>query len=74
MKIIWILSNAGAVISALVCMSYLYYECRPVKRRRLPVFSMIVIGALVAFILPLVGMAFRSSNTGTFAARDTGDF
>ena len=44
MKTIWIFSNSIAVVTTLVCMSYLYYACRPVPRRRLPVFSILVIG------------------------------
>ena len=44
MKTIWIFSNSIAVVTTLVCRSYLYYACRPVPRRRLPVFSILVIG------------------------------
>ena len=44
MRVAWIFSNAVAVVTTLVCMSYLYYACRPVPRRRLPVFSILVIG------------------------------
>jgi membrane associated rhomboid family serine protease len=64
MKIVWVISNAVAVVTALVCMSYLYYECRPVQRRRLPVSSIMVIGATVIvtgvqFIYPDLLMALR---------------
>jgi rhomboid protease GluP len=45
MKIVWILNTAVAVVTTLVCMSYLYYACRPAARGRLPVFSILVIGA-----------------------------
>jgi membrane associated rhomboid family serine protease len=44
LRVVWIFSNAAAVVTTLVCMSYLYYACRPVPRRRLPVFSLLVIG------------------------------
>jgi len=44
MKALWVFSNAVVVVTALVCMSYLYYACRSVSRSRLPVFSMLVIG------------------------------
>src|SRR5690606_12124748 len=44
MKIVWIVSHAIAVTATLVCMSYLYYACRPVPRGKLPVFSILVIG------------------------------
>jgi len=63
MKTVWIFSNAVAVVTTLVCMSYLYYACRP-ARRRLPVFSGLVIGvtALVSglqFVYPWVLAALR---------------
>lgn len=51
MKTVWIISNAVAVITTLVCMSYLYYACRPVqrgKRPNLPFFSTLVIGLTAA--------------------------
>jgi membrane associated rhomboid family serine protease len=64
MKIVWVASNALAVITSLVCMSYLFYACRPVSRGRLPVFSMLVIGATVVisglqFVYPELLAALR---------------
>src|SRR5262245_28112896 len=40
----WIVTNAVVVVASLVCMSYLYYACRPVARPNLPVLSALVIG------------------------------
>lgn len=54
MRAAWIVSNAVAVVTTLVCMSYLYYATRPVPRRRLPVFSMLVIGVTAV----VSGLAF----------------
>ena len=47
-KAIWIFSNAVAVVTTLVCMSYLYYACRPGGARKLPVVSMLIIGVTAA--------------------------
>jgi rhomboid protease GluP len=64
MRIVWVFSNAVAVVTTLVSMSYLYYACRPVPRRTLPVFSMLVIGATAAitglqFVYPELLAALR---------------
>jgi len=64
MKIVWILSNAVAVVTTLVCMSYLYYACRPAQRGKLPLFSMLVIGVTVVisglqFVYPELLVALR---------------
>lgn len=64
MKVVWIFSNAVAVVTTLVCMSYLYYACRPVPRRRPPLFSMLVIGITVVvsglqFVYPELLAALR---------------
>jgi rhomboid protease GluP len=44
MKLIWIACNAVAVVTTLVCMSYLYWACRPAGRGRLPLVSIVIIG------------------------------
>jgi len=43
MKLAWIICNGVAVVSALVCMSYLHYACRP-ARPRWPWFSVALMG------------------------------
>lgn len=63
MRTVWIFSNAVAVTTTLVCMSYLYYACRPLPRK-LPVFSILVIGltALISglqFVYPELLDALR---------------
>ncbi|HZF30601.1 MAG TPA: rhomboid family intramembrane serine protease [Gammaproteobacteria bacterium] len=64
MKIVWIFSNAVAVVTTLVCMSYLYYACRPIPRAKLPLSSILVIGVTVAisglqFVYPELLAALR---------------
>lgn len=77
MKIIWILSNAVAVITTLVCMSCLYYACKLAPRGKLPLFSMLVIGVTVGisglqFVYPELLVALRRDpETNTFAALST---
>lgn len=44
MKTIWIVSNAFAVVTTLVCMSYLWYACRRAERGSWPLISICVIG------------------------------
>ena len=76
-RVAWIFSNAVAVISTLVCMSYLFYACRPMPRGKIPVLSMLfsadghgvglVVGGAVASLLPLTRVTFRSKETDTFA-------
>lgn len=63
MKLAWILCNALAVVSTLVCMSYLYYACRPV-RRSWPAFSAALIGitaviTILQFLHPELLAALR---------------
>ena len=60
----WIVGNAIAVVASLVCMSYLYYACRPAVRGRLPLFSALVIGVTVIvsglqFVYPELLAALR---------------
>ena len=47
MKTVWIFSNAVAVTSTLVCVSYLYYATRTIRRKKLPLYSILVIGVTV---------------------------
>lgn len=48
MNVVWIFSNAIAVVTTLVCMSYLYYACRPLSRRQFPLVSVLIIGVTAA--------------------------
>lgn len=64
MRGIWIFSNAVAVVTTLVCMSYLYYACRPVVRGKLPLMSILVIGLTAVitglqFVYPEVLIALQ---------------
>lgn len=66
MKTIWIFTNAFVVVGTLVCMSYLYYACRPASRGRFPWFSLSVIG-LTALI---TGLQFAYPELLTALQRD----
>src|SRR5262245_50882774 len=44
MNPVWLVSNAVVVVASLVCMSYLYYACRPFAGGKLPIWSALVIG------------------------------
>src|SRR5689334_10621039 len=63
MQLAWIICNGLVVVTALVCMSYLYYACRP-ARARLPLFSIALFGVTATvttlqFIYPDLLAALR---------------
>lgn len=43
MNPVWIGGNAVAIVSALICMSYLAYVSRELEPRRFPVFTVVLI-------------------------------
>jgi membrane associated rhomboid family serine protease len=67
MRTVWIFSNAIAVVTTLVCMSYLYYACRRSEKSKFPVFSLIIIGLTVIitclqFVYPEVLAVLRRDS------------
>jgi membrane associated rhomboid family serine protease len=66
LKTAWIICNAVAVVTTLVCMSYLYYACRPAGRGRLPWASVAIIGLTLA----ISGLQFVEPAVLTTLRRD----
>ena len=66
MKLVWIGCNAVAVVTTLICMSYLYYACRPQGRAKLPIVSILIIGLTVV----ATGLQFAQPQVLEMLRRD----